>query len=196
MRVTGLAATAVLIGGIEAGGIAAERPVAPEVAAHPMAAVIQPIEQISGATDRSGLPTPAFMRAVVAWLAAQFDLPPTDVLPSVVLAPQRQMAAMRYGQLPATTTQPDVAAIYNDGEQTIYLPEGWTGRTPADLSLLVHEMVHHLQNAAGMTYDCAEAREKQAYLAQDRWLALTESNLATEFGIDPMTLLVRTNCIH
>ena len=37
---------------------------------------------------------------------------------------------------------PAVHAIYDDGSRTIYLPEDWTGATPAEVSLLVHEMVH------------------------------------------------------
>ena len=37
-------------------------------------------------------------------------------------------------------------AIYDDATQTIYLPEGWQGVKPAKLSILVHEMVHHMQS--------------------------------------------------
>jgi hypothetical protein len=56
-------------------------------------------------------------------------------------------------------------------------------------------MVHHLQNVAGLKFACHEAREKQAFAAQQQWLALFGKDLATEFGIDPFTLLVRTNCL-
>jgi hypothetical protein len=60
----------------------------------------------------------------------------------------------------------------------------------------VHELVHHLQNVAGIPSACAEAREKPAYQAQERWLQLFGTSLAEEFQIDAMTILVRTNCMH
>ena len=88
-----------------------------------------------------------------------------------------------------------VEAFYDDKTRTIFLPKGWTGRSPAELSVLVHEMVHHVQNVAGLTYACPEEREKIAYAAQRQWLALFGRDLMREFKIDPMTLLVRTNCM-
>jgi hypothetical protein len=90
----------------------------------------------------------------------------------------------------------DVEAIYDDVSRTVYLAENWTGATPAEVSVLVHELVHHLQNVGGLKYDCVEAREKPAYRAQSRWLELFGKSLIEEFGLDPMTVLVRTNCIQ
>jgi hypothetical protein len=81
-----------------------------------------------------------------------------------------------------------------DGERTIYLPSDFTGRTAEDLSVLVHELVHHIQNAAGLRHECPQAREKDAYLAQEQWLAQFKKSLASEFGIDPFTVLVNGLC--
>jgi hypothetical protein len=52
-----------------------------------------------------------------------------------------------------------------------------------------------VQNVAGLTYACPEEREKIAYAAQRQWLALFGRDLMKEFKIDPMTLLIRTNCM-
>jgi hypothetical protein len=60
--------------------------------------------------------------------------------------------------------------------------------------MLVHEMVHHLQNMAGLTFACPEAREKPAYRAQQDWLALSGRDFFAEFATDPFSLLVRTEC--
>jgi len=60
----------------------------------------------------------------------------------------------------------------------------------------VHEMVHHLQNIAGLKYECPQAREKLAYVAQNQWLAQSGRNLIDEFKLDALTVLVRTNCMH
>ncbi len=75
----------------------------------------------------------------------------------------------------------------------IFLPEGWSEKTPSELS---HKMVHHIQNMAGLKFACPEEREKMAFEAQERWLALFGRTLQTEFGLDPFTLLVRTNCLY
>ena len=90
----------------------------------------------------------------------------------------------------------EVIAVYDDEMKTIYLPEGWTGATPAERSVLVHEMVHHLQNLGKLKYECPPAREELAYAAQDRWLGLSGLNLADEFEIDPFMLTVSTRCIY
>jgi hypothetical protein len=88
----------------------------------------------------------------------------------------------------------DVVAVYNDQTKTIYLSNEWVGRTPAELSVLVHELVHHLQNEAGVTFECPAEREKLAYEAQDKWLGLFGRNLEREFEIDGVALLISTSC--
>ncbi len=96
---------------------------------------------------------------------------------------------------PADSGQ-ETVALYDDRDNTIYLPTKWTGQTPAELSVLVHEMVHHLQNAAKTKFDCPQAREQLAYAAQQKWLGLFGRNLDDEFQIDPFTLLVMTRCMY
>lgn len=60
---------------------------------------------------------------------------------------------------------------------------------------LVHEMVHHLQNQAGITYECSAEREKQACEAQDKWLSLFGPSLESEFQINGLALLISTSCV-
>ena len=57
-------------------------------------------------------------------------------------------------------------------------------------------MVHHAQNLLGLKHECPQEREKLAYLAQDRWLGLFGRSLESDFELDPMTLLIRTKCLH
>src|SRR6266436_1020947 len=57
--------------------------------------------------------------------------------------PRTGIAANDHG----TSSAPgDTLAVYHDATQTIYLSQGWSGNTPAELSVLVHEMIHHFQN--------------------------------------------------
>jgi hypothetical protein len=55
-------------------------------------------------------------------------------------------------------------------------------------------MVHHLQNRSEQKFACPAAREKLAFAAQERWLTIFGRSLGADFGIDPLTLLVRTEC--
>lgn len=150
----------------------------------------------------SGLPTDALADAIAAWLEAGFDMPVMQARPRFVLvAPKRLVslrlrgvASDRWAGSNAGLTLGQVVAVYADDERTIYLPEDWSGGTAAELSVIVHEMVHHLQNEAGMKFACPEVREDVAFAAQARWLGLFGTDLQDEFGIDAFTLLVRTNC--
>jgi hypothetical protein len=63
-------------------------------------------------------------------------------------------------------------------------------------TILVHQMVHHLQNLGKLKYECPPAREALAYAAQDKWLALSELKLVDEFELDPFMLAVGTRCIY
>jgi Domain of unknown function (DUF6647) len=155
------------------------------------------------------IPSPALgeplLTAIETWLSIEFDLPILRNHPRIELVPPAEIAALRYrGRFPNAGTEralsghsaSDIVAVYSDSARTIFLAENWTGGTPAELSVLVHEMVHHLQNLAGLKYECPQAREKLAYLAQERWLALFGRDLAQDFELDGFSLLVKTKCLH
>jgi hypothetical protein len=137
--------------------------------------------------------------AAMAWLAEEFGLPEVAELPRIAFAPPERLVALHLGDTShaaSAVTGPEVVAVYVDAQRTIYLPQGWTGATPAETSVLIHELVHHVQNLAGLGYACPAAREKPAFAAQAAWLERHGSDLETAFGIDAMTLLVRTGCLH
>jgi hypothetical protein len=148
------------------------------------------------------------LAAIEAWLALRFDLPSVDHHPRIERVPPAKIAALRSegssnpkienapGGHAGTASRSDVVAVYSDATETIYLPEGWTGTTAAELSILVHEMVHHVQNVGGLKYACPQEREKLAYMAQERWLGLFGHNLETDFELDPFSLLVKTRCLY
>jgi uncharacterized protein DUF6647 len=151
----------------------------------------------------------ALLTAIVIWISANYALPASLNHPRIERVASVEMAGLRYkGLLSAlqrkTTAlqeqessfekRRDVVALYNDQTRTIYLSDKWAGATPAELSVLVHEMVHHLQNEAGISYECPAEREKLAYEAQDNWLHLFGRNLEQEFEINGLALLLATSC--
>jgi hypothetical protein len=156
------------------------------------------------------LPTAALMSAIVTWLAENFELPASHDHPRVELASPAKLAGVRYRGLAGPpqglvvvgneatplSLGRDLLAVYDRPRRTIYLREGWTGATAAEVSVLVHEMVHHLQNQARIAYPCPAASEKLAYEAQEKWLALSNLSLEREFEVDRFTVMVRASCMY
>lgn len=147
----------------------------------------------------------ALLTAIALWLSANFDLPSLSEQPKVELVSQARIMTIRHqafgmekrqdiAATPPISDPRDTVAIYDDSNRIIYLPLTWTGSTAAELSMLVHEMVHHLQNIADIKYECPAAREELAYLAQDKWLGLFGQDIEHAFGIDKFTLKVSTSC--
>jgi hypothetical protein len=159
------------------------------------------------ANDSEEAAMDALLTAIVIWISANCGLPATLNHPRIERVRSIDMAGLRYKdpefQRATTVIQEqessfekrrDVVAFYEDQNNTIYLSDKWIGSTPAELSVLVHEMVHHLQNRAGTSYDCPAEREKLAYEVQDKWLQLFGRNLESEFEINGLALLVSTSC--
>lgn len=63
---------------------------------------------------------------------------------------------------------------YDADRMAIWLVRPWSPRNPQDVSVLLHELIHHRQAAAGHWY-CPGAQELPAYRLQQAWLA--------EFGL-------------
>jgi hypothetical protein len=151
----------------------------------------------------------ALLTTIVLWLSVNFNLPGTFDLPKVEFVRPIEIAFFRYQAFTAeaqrqvlasqaadtaTDGRREVVAVYDARRNRILLPHGWNGQTPAEISVIVHEMVHHLQSKSGLKYACAGEREKAAYEAQEKWLGLFGLSLKSEFEIDAFTLKVSTSC--
>jgi hypothetical protein len=167
---------------------------------------ITPDERLSGmAAFQQGALGHDLLTSIVSWLSTQFDLPPIYDHPRVANAPTVKLTALDYG-VEVTNWQrqfaeanramsiPPALGRYEDSVRTIYVPNGWSGGTHEEQSILVHQMVFHLQNLAGMKFECSQDRAKLAYVAQERWLALSGHHLEASFAIDPATFLFSTEC--
>ena len=134
------------------------------------------------------------IHVITIWLSVTFGLPAAPNIPDVQQLPPDQIATMRYGD--SVKGGHDVEAVYDPSTQTIILRHDWDSRSVAAVSVLVHEMVHHLQYSASLHFQCAGEREELAYTAQQRWLQLFGQDLESTFNIDAMTLKLRTSCLH
>ena len=135
------------------------------------------------------------INAITLWLSLNFALPLVTDHPRILLVPSQRLVAIRYGGMTGRAPDSSVLGAYDARSRTIYLRSDWNSRNASDVSLLVHELVHYLQDRAGLTFDCPEAREAPAYAAQGRWLEFYGTDLQSAFGIDAMTLKLRTACL-
>jgi hypothetical protein len=151
-------------------------------------------------------PAEDLLDEIVTWLSSNFDLPAIKDRPAIELASKTKLATMHaedrahwQGLTQAEeidqSTQRRVVALYNIKSKTIFLPDDWIGKSPVDQSVLVHEMVHHLQNLAELKFECLMAREKLAYLAQDKWLRRFGMSLEKEFDVDMFTVVISSACM-
>lgn len=130
---------------------------------------------------------------IMAWLSLNFGLAPTDIPAKIEIVPKENISRIATGGVGAFIDE-GVVSVYDDRTGTIYLAVGWSGNSPRETSVLVHEVVHHLQNISAAKFPCSEARERTAYEAQNQWLAQYGLDLESEFGIDAMTLKIMTTC--
>jgi hypothetical protein len=149
----------------------------------------------------------SLLRSAADWISNIFGLPEMQSLPAIRRIPLEKSAflsstsiasdrlsdtaVMNYQRSPQ-----EMVARYDDATKTIYLPVGWNGSTPGEMSVLVHLMAHHFQNMGGRKYfHCAEERKALPYEAQERWLGLYGSSLREDFGIDQAQLMLITQCM-
>lgn len=81
----------------------------------------------------------------------------------------------------------DARAMYIPG-MVILDNEAWEADDPVQLSLLVHELVHHAQLFSKRKYACSDAKEYEAYIIQNQWLeAHGQKPFASQAWIDEMS---------
>lgn len=148
--------------------------------------------------ERQSDPSGRLLEALAIWVGAKLGQPVPASLPRLVFKPPDQVAVLRFRQYPSEIVQqqaqPTIISIYDSRERIIYLRDSWSGATAADLSVLVHELVHHFQEVHRTKFECDAAREAKAFELQEKWLRLFGESLEEDFQIDPFTLLVRTSC--
>ena len=143
----------------------------------------------------------ALLTAIALWLSINFQLSANLNHPAIKFVSAAEMIEplkknkLRTGDVSASEISWDIVSLYSNESKTIFLLDGWTGKTPAELSILVHEMVHHLQNVGQLKFACPEEREELAYKAQESWLHLFGHDLEHDFQMDPFTILVKSKCL-
>jgi hypothetical protein len=116
------------------------------------------------------------VRELVHWISQHSDYPSAlATAPRLVFLPPD---TIRHGfgrsSMGYSKDTRAVRAAQSDG--AIYLPDTFTlGR---DDFMLLHELVHHLQDESGRKFECLAEREREAYRLQTRFVEETQTGEA------------------
>ena len=105
--------------------------------------------------------------ALLIWLGANSDYTVNMDVPPVILLPQVEMENIYYGE---AERHGHLHAFYNTEEDVIYLPDTWDGTNPWDLGVLLHEVIHYVQDQNDLSFACKNAMEKESWPLQQRYL--------------------------
>ena len=129
------------------------------------------------------------LTALMIWLGANTPLQVNHELPNVLFLPQATMEQMFYGD---NQYQPDqLHGLYDKNNDTIILPDDWDKTSGWDMSVLLHEMIHYLQDANEMKFACTQEMEKMAWPIQQFYLKQVHDY---EWNYDGLWFLVISNC--
>ena len=109
------------------------------------------------------------LTALMIWLGANTTLDTNHDIPKVVFLPQEKMEQMYYVDEPEKLPN-ELHGIYDTDSDTIILRDTWDRRKPWDMGVLVHEMVHYLQDMNSMDFQCTAQMEKDAWPIQQKYL--------------------------
>ncbi len=113
--------------------------------------------------------SPALLFELNAWLDAETEYRERDRRPLIEFVGAERGEDLRGV---ADRSGGRTRGLYDAEIETIYLVEPWSPDNPRDISVLLHEMVHHRQS--GQHWYCDQAQEWRAYQIQAQWLAEQE----------------------
>lgn len=114
--------------------------------------------------------------------------------PRVSFVSANQLSLMKYNRHLDEGHPLKVRALYLYGG-SIFLEENWDINSVADQSILLHELVHYMQDMNFLEYECDGDKERLAYYIQERWL-LEEHGLIIydAINLSPLAMVAAMMC--
>ena len=94
-------------------------------------------------------------------------------------------------------TETNILGLYHSLSGTIYLSKDFWWASTRDQSILLHELVHHMQYSRDYKYYkslCKGDIEKEAYDIQEKWLKQKGKTLLETIELGPLMRHVLTRC--
>jgi hypothetical protein len=127
------------------------------------------------------------IRNIDTWLDARSDLSANALRPLIRFTDE-MTARATLGQTSHATSGGRPRGFYDEEARTIWLVRPWDHRDPRDVSVLLHELVHHRQS--GRHWTCEGAKEWPAYKLQRAWLA----DLGLEPNVNWIAVVLESGC--
>ncbi len=129
------------------------------------------------------------LTALMIWLGANTPFNTNFDVPVVVFLPQEEMNSMYYKD---NEHEPNsLHGMYDKENDIIYLPDDWDRREAWDMGVLVHEMVHYLQDMNEMKFACSAEMEKMAWPIQQFYLKKRHN---FDWDYDKLWFTMISNC--
>ena len=106
--------------------------------------------------------------ALMIWIGANSSLDTLVEIPQVIFLPQEQMESLYYSAGNKKTGT--LHGFYNTKQDVVILPDTWDRRKGWDLSVLLHEVIHYVQDMNGITFQCLAEMEKDTWPLQQKYL--------------------------
>tara|TARA_Y100001936_G_C16051811_1_gene658321 strand:+ start:55 stop:471 length:417 start_codon:yes stop_codon:yes gene_type:complete len=107
------------------------------------------------------------LTALLIWIGANTDYNVNMDIPMVVFLPQVQMEQQYFGN---SENHGGLHAFYDLDKDTIILPDTWDRRNAWDMSVLLHEIIHYVQDQNNIVYKCTAEMEKDSWPLQQKYL--------------------------
>ena len=109
------------------------------------------------------------LTALMIWIGANSNLDTNHDIPVVLFLTQEQMEHMYYGE--HEHEKDSLHGLYDTDDNVIILLDTWDRRKPWDLGVLLHEMVHYLQDQNDIKFACMANMERDAWPLQQKYLS-------------------------
>ncbi len=142
------------------------------------------------ASSETGEFASALSEHMIEWIASNTELLSYE-RPDIRFATGEWMAA----RLNQKNMVAPPEALYGMGTHTLYLSNQWSPTDLRDQSILLHELVHHLQLMNETHVACPAQYNGLAYQVQIAWLREAGESAPFEFlGIGPIDIFVQSLC--
>jgi hypothetical protein len=138
-------------------------------------------------------PTPKVVADLIAWIVGKTgwtnrNPPPIEVLP-------REQIVKMFSDEHSGADGIHIEAAYSDDRHILYLSKQWKPESLRDRAILLHELVHHLQDINKIKAACRLEYEKQAYELSIAWLR--DNGVKDPYallGIDERFIYLMSHC--
>ena len=127
--------------------------------------------------------------SLMLWLSVNTPFNTNHELPKVTFLPQEELNHLFYGEHKIEGNK--LYGMYSLETDTIILPNTWDPNKPWDLAVLLHEMIHYLQDMNEMEFNCVQEMERDAWPIQQFYLKKVHDY---DWDYDAMWYMVISTC--